>query len=256
MKGNKDKVITDKDKSKYANSKEGNKNLGKNLFNEKENQIIEMFSDKTIEDICNEILDKKHGNGKDRKLKLGIMYNIVQNKVNFELECAKRYEFKEKHIEILANRVIEGEFDNNMKRKRNLEQLGVDFRRVQNRVNEILGCMRRYNLNILYIDDYIKKLYAKEITDDKVKKDVGILLYNYIKNKVNELNDDNTRNIITKECIDILAENTILLEFSVDEERKKKLGELYPFVQNRVNEKLGKDERFDTSKKPNYLFLD
>ena len=143
-----------------------------------------------------------------------------------------------------------------MKRKRNLEQLGVDFRRVQNRVNEILGCMRRYNLNILYIDDYIKKLYAKEITDDKVKKDVGILLYNYIKNKVNELNDDNTRNIITKECIDILAENTILLEFSEDEERKKKLGELYPFVQNRVNEKLGKDERFDTSKKPNYLFLD
>ena len=62
--------------------------------------------------------------------------------------------------------------------------------------------------------------------------------------------------IITKECIDILVENTILLEFSEDEERKKKLGELYPFVQNRVNEKLGKDERFDTSKKPNYLFLD
>ena len=48
--------------------------------------------------------------------------------------------------------------------------------------------------------------------------------------------------LITKECIDILAENTILLEFSVDEETKKKLGELYPFVQNVVNEKLGKDE--------------
>ena len=256
MKENKNKVITDQDKSKYANSKECNKNLGKNLFNEKENQIIQMFSDKTIEDICNEILDKKHGNGIDRKLKLGIMYNIVQNKVNYELDCAKRYEFNEKHIEILANRVIEGEFDNNMIRKRNLEQLGVDFRRVQNRVNEILDSKRRYNLNILYIEDYIKKLYAKEITDDKVKKDVGILLYNFIKNKVNELNGDNIRNIITKECIDILAENTILLEFSVDEERKKKLGELYPFVQNVVNEKLGKDERFGTSKKPNYLFLD
>ena len=256
MKENNNKIITDKGKSKYENSKEGNKNLGKNLFNENEKQIIQMLSNKTIEDICNEILDKKYGDGIDRKLKLGIMYNIVQNNVNYYLNYAKRYEFNAKHIEILANRVIEGEFDSNMKRKRNLEQLGVDFRRVQNRVNEILGCMKRYNLNILYIDDYIKKLYAKEITDDKVKKDVGILLYNYIKNKVNELNDDNTRNIITKECIDILAENTILLEFSEDEERKKKLGELYPFVQNRVNEKLGKNERFDTSKKPNYLFLD
>ena len=256
MKENNNKIITDKGKSKYENSKEGNKNLGKNLFNENEKQIIQMLSNKTIEDICNEILDKKYGDGIERKLKLGIMYNIVQNNVNYYLNYAKRYEFNAKHIEILANRVIEGEFDNNMNRKRNLEQLGVDFRRVQNRVNEIIGSKRRYNLNRLYIEDYIKKLYAKEITDDKVKKDVGILLYNFIKNKVNELNDDNTSNIITKECIDILAENTILLEFSVDEERKKKLGELYPFVQNVVNEKLGKDERFDTSKKPNYLFLD
>ena len=47
-----------------------------------------------------------------------------------------------------------------------------------------------------------------------------------------------------------------MLEFSEDEERKEKLGELYPFVQNRVNELLGNNVRHDTSKKPCYLNLD
>ena len=252
-----DKIILEIGKSKYGETLPSViQNLGEDLYQEVERRYIEIFSDRTIDDIVDEVLDKKYGNGDERILKLGIMYNIVQNKVNEKLGKEKRFELDEKHIEILADRVIDGEFGNGMERRRNLEKLGVDYRRVQNKVNEISGKDTRYDLNILYINDYIKKLYSKEITDDKVKKDVGILLYNYIKNKVNELNDDNTRNIITKECIDILAENTILLEFSVDEERKKKLGELYPFVQNVVNEKLGKDERFDTTKKPNYLFLD
>ena len=38
--------------------------------------------------------------------------------------------------------------------------------------------------------------------------------------------------------------------------RKEKLGELYPFVQNRVNELLGSNVRHDTSQKPWYLNLD
>ena len=70
------------------------------------------------------------------------------------------------------------------------------------------------------------------------------------------MNKDNSRNIINKEGIDQLAEKTIMLEFSEDEERKEKLGELYPFVQNRVNELLGSNVRHDTSKKPWYLNLD
>ena len=70
------------------------------------------------------------------------------------------------------------------------------------------------------------------------------------------MNKDNSRNIINKEGIEQLAEKTIMLEFSEDEERKEKLGELYPFVQNRVNELLGSNVRHDTSKKPSYLNLD
>ena len=66
----------------------------------------------------------------------------------------------------------------------------------------------------------------------------------------------NSRNIINKECIDILTDKTIMLEFSENEERKKKLGELYPFVQNKVNEKLGSNIRHDVSHKPSYLIMD
>ena len=52
---------------------------------------------------------------------------------------------------------------------------------------------------------------------------------------------------------DALAEETIMLEFGENGERKQKLGELYPFVQNRVNEMLKAKSRCDTSKKPYYL---
>ena len=218
--------------------------------------MIEIFEDKTIEQIAYEVLDKKYGNGNERILKLGIMYNIVQNKINEDLGYDKIYELNEKHIEILANRVIEREFDNGMKRKEKLEKIGVDFRKVQNEVNKIKGIDKKYDLNLLYIDEYIKKLYTNKITDDKVEKDVGEQLYNFIKNKVNEMNGVPARNIINKEGIDQLAEKTIMLEFSEDEQRKEKLGELYPFVQNRVNELLGSNVRHDTSKKPCYLNLD
>ena len=252
-----DKIILEIGKSKYGETLPSViQNLGEDLYQEVERQYIEMFSDWTIDDIVDEVLDKKYGNGDERILKLGIMYNIVQNKVNEKLGKEKRFELDEKHIEILADRVIDGEFGNGMERRRNLEKLGVDYRRVQNKVNEISGKDTRYDLNILYIDDYIKKLYSKEITDEKVQKDVGDLLYNFIKNKVNEMLCIDSRNIINKECIDILTDKTIMLEFSENEERKKKLGELYPFVQNKVNEKLGSNIRHDVSHKPSYLIMD
>ena len=251
-----DNIINEIGKGKYGKPKEVKKKLGEDIYNKVEKRMIEIFEDKTIEQIAYEVLDKKYGNGNERILKLGIMYNIVQNKINEDIGYDKIYELNEKHIEILANRVIEGEFDNGMKRKEKLEKIGVDFRKVQNEVNKIKGSHKKYDLNLLYIDEYIKKLFTNEITDDKIKKDVGEQLYNFIKNKVNEMNKDNSRNIINKEGIDKLAEKTIMLEFSEDEERKEKLGELYPFVQNRVNELLGSNVRHDTSKKPSYLNLD
>ena len=249
-------IINKIGKGQYGKPSELKKNLGEDLYNKVQKRIIEIFEDKTIEQITYEVLDSKYGNGTKRMIKLNIMYNIVQNRVNEELGYDKRHKLNEKQIEILANRVIEGEFGNGMERKEKLEKIGADFREVQNEVNKIKGSGKKYDLKLLYIDEYIKKLYSKEITDKKVKEEVGEQLYNFIKNKVNEMNNNNSRNIITKEGIDQLAEKTIMLEFSENEQRKEKLGELYPFVQNRVNELLGSNVRHDTSKKPSYLYLD
>ena len=89
-----------------------------------------------------------------------------------------------------------------------------------------------------------------------MKNAVGDNLYRFIRNKVNEMNGNNNRFELNKECIDALAEETIMLEFSDNEERREKLGELFPFVQNRVNEILGCDTRHETLHKPWYLNLD
>ena len=230
-------------------------NLGEELYEKVQDRIIEKFSCQTIEEIVNDVIEKMYGNGEERVLKLLIMYNIVQNKINEEFGYEKRRPLNEKHIEILARRTIEGEFGDGMERK---QKLGEHFKRVQNKVNRIKNkpLEEDYDLNILSIDEYINKLYTGQITDEEVKRDVGKLLYNFIRNKVNETDKKNKNRFeINKECIDLLARNTIKLEFSEGEERKEKLGELYPFVQNRVNEILGCETRHDTSNKPWYLNL-
>ena len=48
--------------------------------------------------------------------------------------------------------------------------------------------------------------------------------------------DINSRNIINKECIDILADKTIMLEFSENEERKKTL--FFPWVFGMMDKKV------------------
>ena len=137
------------------------------------------------------------------------------------------------------------------------KKLGENFKRVQNKVNRIKNkpFSEDYDIKKLSIDEYINKLFTRQITDGEVKRDVGELLYNFIRNKVNEYEKNENRYEINEECIDLLARNTIKLEFSEGEERKEKLGELYPFVQNRVNEILGCETRHDTSNKPWYLNL-
>lgn len=231
-------------------------NLGEELYNKVQERMIENFSSKTIEELANEVIEKMYGNGEERVLKLGILYNIVQNKVNEEFGYEKRRPLNEKHIEILAYRTIDGEFGDGMERK---EKLGKEFKRIQNKVNRIKNkpLSEDYDLNKLDISEYIKKLYHGEMTDDEIKKALGIPMFNFIKNIVNETNNINERLEITQECIDILADYTIKLEFDEKEERKKKLGELYPYVQNKVNEILGSNVRHKIPEpKPFYVKID
>ena len=53
--------------------------------------------------------------------------------------------------------------------------------------------------------------------------------------------------------IEILAKRVIKGEFGNGKERKKKLGELYPFVQNKVNEILGCNTIYEEKPIPNYI---
>ena len=231
----------------------GELNLDIETLQRVDDRMIEIFSNRTIEKIAQEVKDKIYGNGDERKLKLGIMYEIVQNQINVELGYPKRRDLNEKQIEILANRAIEGEFGEGMERKEKLDQF---FKRVQNKVFELEGDDKRYDLNRLYIEEYINKLYTNEITDDDVKAAVGEPLYKFIRNKVNEMNANNNRFELNNEVIETLAKETILFEFSEGDKRKEKLGELYPFVQNRVNEILGLDIILDTGEIPWYLNLE
>ena len=229
-------------------------NLGKELFEKVVDRLIEKFSSKTIEELFEGVINKKNVNPEIRAFNFCLMNHIVQNKINEEFGYEKRRPLNEKQIELLARRTIEGDFGNGMVRKK---KLGENFKRVQNKVNRIKNkpFSEDYDIKKLSIDEYINKLFTRQITDGEVKRDVGELLYNFIRNKVNEYEKNENRFEINKECIDLLARNTIKLEFSEGEERKEKLGELYPFVQNRVNEILGCETRHDTSNKPWYLNL-
>ena len=251
-------LIKEIQSGQHGSPKELEDNLGKELYSKVQEKYIKIFSFQSIQKIANDVIKKKkYGDGNTRKLNLGIMWEIVQNKINDSLKCSKRHPLNEKHIEILAHRTIKGQFGIGMKRKEELNKFGKNvFKRVQNKVNEITGNPRRYNLELLSIDEYIQKLAKDEITDEALRKEVGDFLYNFIRNKVNESQENNNRFEINKECIDLLAEYTIMLEFSENEERKRLLGELFPFVQNKVNEKLGCKKRHDISNKPFYLNLE
>ena len=83
--------------------------------------VREDLKNKTIKDIVKEVKRGKHGDDEYRKEILGDLYNIVQNKVNESMGNDERYELNERNIEILAERVIEGEFGDEEQQKKNSE---------------------------------------------------------------------------------------------------------------------------------------
>lgn len=90
---------------------------------------------KTIEELANEVIRGKWGNGAERVRRLtqvGYDANAVQNKVNEKLGV------KVKSIDTLAKEVIQGKWGNGQDRKNRLTQAGYDYNAVQKRVNEIL----------------------------------------------------------------------------------------------------------------------
>ena len=226
-----------------------NSNLGSvyPLVLNKISQIVqEKIKDKKINEIAKEVMQGKYGNGDFRKKVLGDIYNIVQNKVNEFLELKTRHEFNEKNIEIIAQRAIKGEFND--------EQIKIEFEKYYEKIHKKI-CQFKHINDVEYLT--IEELAHNAIegyygNGDERKKNLG-KLYPIVQNKVNEIVSSNYRHDINEESIQILAERVLKGEFGNGKKRKEKLGELYPFVQNKVNEMLGCTTVYEEKPIPSYV---
>ena len=98
-------------------------------------------SGKTIEQLAQEVLAGKWGNGDDRKRRLtqaGISYEAVQAKVNELLKVGTAAQTPGKTVTELAKEVIAGKWGNGDDRKKRLTAAGHDYNAVQKEVNRLL----------------------------------------------------------------------------------------------------------------------
>lgn len=90
-------------------------------------------SKKSNEELANEVIQGKWGNGKDRKNRLtnaGYDYRAIQNLVNQKLS--------KKSNEEIATEVIKGIWGNQPERQKRLEKAGYNYKEIQKIVNERL----------------------------------------------------------------------------------------------------------------------
>lgn len=95
---------------------------------------------KTVEQIAQEVLEGKWGNGDDRRSRLtaaGYDYNAVQTEVNRRLGAGAPAAHK-KSVDEVAHEVIRGLWGNGAIRRQRLEGAGYNYDAVQRRVNQLL----------------------------------------------------------------------------------------------------------------------
>ncbi len=140
-----------------------NESIIKNTDNKPEN--------KTIDELAQEVIDGKWGNGEDRKKRLeeaGYDYDKVQDKVNSILSIPK------KSIETLAREVIEGKWGNGTERKNKLEKAGYDYNKVQDKVNELLESKNSKTYTVKSGDTLSEIAEKYNTTVSKIVKDNNI----------------------------------------------------------------------------------
>lgn len=124
---------------------------------------------KTIDELAQEVIDGKWGNGEDRKKRLeeaGYNYNKIQDKVNEILEGTNK-----KSINEIAQEVIDGKWGNGTERKNKLEKAGYNYNDVQNKVNEILES-KSYKTYTVKSGDTLSEIAEKnDTTVSKIVKD-------------------------------------------------------------------------------------
>lgn len=129
---------------------------------------------KSIDELANEVIDGKWGDGQDRKTNLekaGYDYDAVQNRVN---EILKEKDNKKSVTEV-AKDVINGKYGNGEDRKKKLEAEGYDYDQVQAKVNQLLGAevTKTYTVKsgdtLSEIADKYKTTVQKLVKDNNIK---------------------------------------------------------------------------------------
>lgn len=153
---------------------------------------------KSNEEIAEEVIAGKWGNGDDRKNKLtaaGYDYSAIQAIVNQKLgvststSSSTTTSSSSKSVTELANEVIASKWGNGTERKEKLEAAGYDYSAVQAKVNELLGASssttssKKSNEEIA--NEVIKGLWGNG-TDRKTKLTAAGYDYNAIQKIVNQ----------------------------------------------------------------------
>lgn len=145
------------------------------LYNEditKESGSTENTDKKSVDELAQEVIDGKWGDGEARKKKLedaGYNYNAVQNRVNEMLAKPK------KSATEVAKNVINGKYGNGDERKKKLEAEGYDYDQVQAKVNQLLGAntTKTYTVKsgdtLSGIASKYKTTVAKLVKDNNIK---------------------------------------------------------------------------------------
>ena len=145
------------------------------LYNEdiiKESSSTETTDKKSVDELAQEVIDGKWGDGEDRKKRLeaaGYNYNAVQNRVNEMLAKPK------KSVTEVAKDVINGKYGNGDERKKKLEAEGYDYDQVQAKVNQLLGAnvTKTYTVKsgdtLSGIASKYKTTVAKLVKDNNIK---------------------------------------------------------------------------------------
>lgn len=128
---------------------------------------------KSIDELADEVIAGKWGNGTDRKTNLekaGYDYNAVQERVNEILSKDNK-----KSVTEVAKDVIAGKYGNGEERKKKLEAEGYDYDTVQAKVNQLLGAnvTKTYTVKSGDTLSEIAKKYnttvAKLVKDNNIK---------------------------------------------------------------------------------------
>lgn len=96
----------------------------------------------------------------------------IEDTANGAAEAVEKVTKSAEELEEIAKRVIRGEFGNGQVRFDALEEMGYNWKEVQNRVNEMLGCSFRYEIELEDIADTTEEITKQQEKQAALNRDV------------------------------------------------------------------------------------